>query len=67
VIAVGTAVTVGTMEAMTTPSAGQPAACSMTSVTAGDATYYQCGPSWFQKAYVNGEMAYVAVAAPPGS
>jgi hypothetical protein len=38
----------------------------MTSVTAGDATYYQCGPSWFQKAYVNGEMSYVAVAAPSG-
>ena len=45
VIAVGTAVTVGTMEAMTTPTATQPAACT---------------------AYVNGEMSYVAVAAPPG-
>jgi hypothetical protein len=65
-IAVGTAVTMSTMQAMTTPSATQPAACTMTSVAVGDVNYYQCGPSWFQKAYVNGEMSYVAVAAPPG-
>ena len=65
-IAVGTAVTVGTMQAMTTPSGGQAAACTMTSVQVGDATYYQCAPNWFQKAYVNGETSYVAVAAPPG-
>jgi hypothetical protein len=65
-IAVGTAVTVGTMQAMTTPTATQPAACTMTSVKVNDVNYYHCGPSWFQKAYVNGEMSYVAVAAPPG-
>jgi hypothetical protein len=65
-IAVGTAVTMSTMQAMTTPSAAQPAACTMSSVTVGDVNYYHCGPSWFQKAYVQGEMSYVAVAAPPG-
>lgn len=65
-IAVGTAVTVGTMNAMTTPSAGHAAACTMTSVTVGEVAYYRCDPNWFQKAYVNGEMTYVAVAAPPG-
>lgn len=66
VIAAGTAVTVATIEAMTTPSAGQPAACTMTSETVGGVNYYRCGPNYFQKAYVEGEMAYVAVA-PPGA
>ncbi len=56
-----------TMQAMTTPSGGQPAACTMTSVKVSGANYYQCGPNWFQKAYVNGEMSYVAVAPPPAS
>ena len=66
-IAVGTAVTMNTMQKMTTPSGGQPAACSMTSVTVSGVNYYQCGPNWFQKAYVNGEMSYVAVAPPAGA
>lgn len=65
-IAVGTAVTMGTMQAMTTPSASEPAACSMSSVTVGDTNYYHCAPNWYQKAYVNGELSYVSVAAPPG-
>ena len=65
-IAVGTAVSMSTMQAMTTPSASQPAACTMTSVTVSGVNYYHCGPSWFQKAYVQGEMSYVAVAPPPG-
>ena len=65
-IAVGTAVTVNTMHALTTPTATEPAPCSMTSVDVGGVNYYHCAPNWFQKAYVQGEMAYVAVATPPG-
>lgn len=65
-IAVGTAVTVATMQAMTAPSGSQAPACTMTSETVGDVNYYRCGPNWFQKAYVEGEMAYVSVAPPPG-
>ncbi len=38
----------------------------MTSVTVGEDNYYHCAPNWYQKAYVNGELSYVAVAAPPG-
>ena len=66
-IAAGTAVTMRTMQAMTTASANQPAACTMNAVTVSGVNYYHCQPNWFKKAYVNGEEAYVAVAAPPGS
>jgi hypothetical protein len=65
-IAVGTAVTMSTMQAMTTPSGNQAPACTMTLVTVNGVNYYQCGPNWFAKAYVEGEQAYVAVAPPPG-
>ena len=65
-IAVGTAVTVGAFQAMTTPSESQPASCNMTSVNKGGVTYYQCGANWYQKAYANGEMAYVVVTPPAG-
>jgi hypothetical protein len=67
VIAAGTAVTMSTMQAMTTPSGAQPAACTMTSVTVSGVNYYRCGPNWFEKAYVQGELAYVAVTPPPGA
>jgi hypothetical protein len=66
-IAVGTAVTVGAMQRMTTPSSsGAPPACTMSEVPVGETTYYQCGPNWYEKAYVNGETSYVSVAPPPG-
>jgi len=39
----------------------------MTSTTVGGETYYQCGSNWFKKAYVEGELAYVSVAPPPGA
>ena len=65
-IAVGTAVTVGAMQKMTTPTASAPAPCTMQSVQVANGTFYHCAPNWYQKAYVNGEMSYVSVAPPPG-
>lgn len=66
-LAVGTAVTVGAMNRMTTPStSGAPPPCTMSEVRVGETTYYQCGPNWYEKAYVNGETSYVTVAPPPG-
>jgi hypothetical protein len=38
----------------------------MSKVQVGETTYYQCGSSWYEKAYVNGEASYVSVAPPPG-
>jgi hypothetical protein len=35
-------------------------------VPVGDVSYYQCGPTWYQKAYTGGEVTYVVVAPPPG-
>jgi YHS domain-containing protein len=54
------------MQSMTTASAGRPAACTMSTAVIDGTTYYHCAPNWYQKAYVNGETTYVAVAAPPG-
>ena len=65
-IAVGTAVSVSAIQAMSQPAQDQPTPCAMTPVTAADATYYQCGPNWYQKSYANGELVYVVVAPPPG-
>jgi hypothetical protein len=38
----------------------------MTAVPVAGVTYYRCGPNWYQKAYANGEVAFVVVAPPPG-
>ncbi len=40
--------------------------CSPTVVSAGGASYYGCGGSWYNQAYVNGSVTYVTVAPPPG-
>lgn len=66
VLVAGTAVTVSAIHSMTTPSASRPAACTMTTAVINDVTYYHCAPNWFQKAYVKGEMTYIAIAPPPG-
>jgi hypothetical protein len=36
----------------------------MTKTTVGSETYYKCGKDWYQRIYENGDVAYVAVAAP---
>ena len=71
-MAVGTVVTAGAMHSATAANqaaaqSAQPApACTMTQVEVGEETYYHCAPNWYQKAFTNGEMTYVAVNPPPG-
>jgi hypothetical protein len=40
--------------------------CSPTVVATGGVSYYGCGGSWYNQAYVNGSVTYVTVSAPPG-
>jgi len=40
--------------------------CSPTVVATGGASYYRCGGSWYNQAYVNGSVTYVNVGPPPG-
>jgi hypothetical protein len=40
--------------------------CSPNVVAMGGVSYYGCGGSWYNQAYVNGSVTYVTVSAPPG-
>jgi hypothetical protein len=41
--------------------------CTPTTVVVGSTTYYQCGSSWYNRAYQGGQVTYIVVNAPPGS
>lgn len=56
-VAVGTALTVSVFNSMT---------CSPTTVYANGVAYYQCGSTWYNQAYQQGDVVYVVVDTPPG-
>jgi hypothetical protein len=41
--------------------------CTPTTVVVGSTTYYQCGSSWYNRAYQGGQVTYIVVNPPPGS
>jgi hypothetical protein len=60
---VGTTLSMAAAQSM---SSSPQASCTMTTVPVAGATYYQCGPNWYQKSYTEGEVTFVVVAPPPG-
>ena len=40
--------------------------CTMKDVSVAGVSYYQCGPTWYQRAYSGGSTTYVVVIAPAG-
>jgi cysteinyl-tRNA synthetase len=40
--------------------------CTPTTVIVGSVSYYQCGPTWYQRAYSGGSTTYVVINAPAG-
>jgi hypothetical protein len=42
----------------------QSAGCTMTNVVVNGVTYAQCGPTWYQPVYDNGQVAYQVVSPP---
>jgi hypothetical protein len=40
--------------------------CAASPVHAGDIAFYQCGSTWFTRAYISGSVAYVVSSPPPG-
>lgn len=40
--------------------------CTTTTVVVGNVTYYQCGSTWYNRAYSGGQVTYIVVNAPPG-
>ena len=40
--------------------------CTPTTVVVGSVTYYQCGSSWYNRAYQGGQVTYIVVSPPPG-
>jgi cysteinyl-tRNA synthetase len=40
--------------------------CTTTTVIVSGVTYYQCGPTWYQRAYAGGSTTYVVINAPSG-
>ena len=74
---VGTAAYVGAAAGSTTASAPAYAApptvtavaalpCDIGPVYYQDISFYQCGSTWFTRAYVSGSVAYVVSSPPPG-
>jgi len=55
--AVGATVTAATFAALT---------CAAQSVYVDGVTYYNCGPTWYNRTYAGGGTSYVVVDAPPG-
>jgi hypothetical protein len=41
--------------------------CTPTTVVVGSTTYYQCGSTWYNRAYSGGQVTYIVVNAPAGS
>ncbi len=56
-VAVGTALTVSAFNSMT---------CNPTTVYVNGVAYYQCGSTWYNQAYQQGDVVYVVVDTPPG-
>ncbi|MGH7891620.1 MAG: hypothetical protein ACREN0_05060, partial [Thermodesulfobacteriota bacterium] len=56
-VAVGTALTYSAFNSMT---------CNPTTVYANGVAYYQCGSTWYNQAYQQGDVVYVVVDTPPG-
>lgn len=56
-VAVGTALTVSAFNSMT---------CNPTTVYVSGVAYYQCGSTWYNQAYQQGDVVYVVVDTPPG-
>ncbi|SEP41302.1 hypothetical protein SAMN02990966_05876 [Rhodospirillales bacterium URHD0017] len=76
-IVVGTAAVVGAAAANASapaPVYAEPATvtavavlpCDAAPVNYNDISFYQCGSTWFTRAYVSGSVAYVVSSAPPG-
>jgi cysteinyl-tRNA synthetase len=40
--------------------------CQTTTVVVGAVSYYQCGPTWYNRRYMGGSTTYVVVNTPPG-
>jgi hypothetical protein len=40
--------------------------CAAAPVQANDISFYQCGSTWFTRAYISGSVAYVVSSPPPG-
>jgi hypothetical protein len=55
--AVGATLTAATFSALT---------CASRTVVIDGATFYNCGPTWYNRAYSGGSVTYVVVTAPPG-
>jgi len=55
--ALGASLTAATFRALT---------CTPTTVIVGGVSYYQCGSSWYNRAYSGGSTTYVVINAPPG-
>jgi hypothetical protein len=55
--AVGVALTTASFRALT---------CASRTVVIGGISYYNCGPTWYNRAYSGGNVTYVVVNAPPG-
>jgi hypothetical protein len=55
--AVGASLTAATFRSLT---------CTPTTVIVGGVSYYQCGPTWYQRAYSGTSMTYVVINAPSG-
>jgi hypothetical protein len=54
--AVGAALTAATFRSLS---------CTPTTVVVGSTTYYQCGSSWYNRAYQGGQVTYIVVNPPP--
>jgi hypothetical protein len=55
--AVGATVTAATFRALT---------CASRTVVVNGVSYYNCGPTWYNRAYSGGSVTYVVVNTPPG-
>lgn len=56
-VALGTALTISAFNSMT---------CNPTTVYVNGVAYYQCGSTWYNQAYQQGDVVYVVVDTPPG-
>ena len=56
--AVGASLTAATFRTLT---------CASRTVVVNGVTYYNCGPTWYSRAYTGGSVTYVVVTAPSGS
>jgi hypothetical protein len=40
--------------------------CTPTVVIVSGTSYYQCGATWYNRSYIDGDLTYVVVGTPPG-